>query len=54
MMVLFYSTAGHTMLPLPGEKIYNSAKTALTYLTEGFRHEIIRAGSKIKVTVSTY
>jgi len=44
------STAGFTMLPFPGEKVYNSSKTALTYLTEGLRHEIIHDGSKIKVT----
>jgi len=44
------STAGHTMLPLPEQKMYNATKTALAYLTEGFRHELVRAGSKIKVT----
>ncbi|XP_026812936.1 dehydrogenase/reductase SDR family member 11-like [Rhopalosiphum maidis] len=44
------STAGYTMLPFPGEKVYNSSKTALAYLTEGLRHEIIYHGSKIKVT----
>jgi len=40
------------MLPFPGEKVYNSSKTALTYLTEGLRHELFSDGSKIKVTVS--
>ncbi|XP_060841852.1 dehydrogenase/reductase SDR family member 11-like [Rhopalosiphum padi] len=44
------STAGYTMLPSPGEKVYNSSKTALWYLTEGLRHEIVHSGSKIKVT----
>lgn len=44
------STAGYTMLPFPGQKVYNSTKTALTYLTEGLRHELAHAGSKIKVT----
>ncbi|XP_025425013.1 farnesol dehydrogenase-like [Sipha flava] len=44
------STAGYTMLSLPGQKVYNSTKTALTYLTEGFRHELVHSGSKIKVT----
>ncbi|XP_060863053.1 dehydrogenase/reductase SDR family member 11-like [Metopolophium dirhodum] len=44
------STAGYTMLPLSGQKVYNSSKTALTYLTEGLRHELAHAGSKIKVT----
>ncbi|XP_050421991.1 dehydrogenase/reductase SDR family member 11-like [Adelges cooleyi] len=44
------STAGHTMLPLPGHKLYNSTKTAVTYLTEGYRHELIAAGVKTKVT----
>jgi len=44
------STAGHTMLPFPGQKIYNSTKIALNYLTEGFRHELAHAGTKIKVT----
>lgn len=48
----YCSTAGHTMLPKIGQKVYNSSKTALTYLTEGFRHELSHAGSKIKVTVS--
>lgn len=47
-----YSTAGYSMLPFPGEKVYNSSKTALTYLTEGLRHELFYDGSKIKVTVS--
>ncbi|NP_001156094.1 3-alpha-(or 20-beta)-hydroxysteroid dehydrogenase-like [Acyrthosiphon pisum] len=44
------STAGYTLLPLSGQKVYNSSKTALTYLTEGLRHELAHAGSKIKVT----
>lgn len=44
------STAGYSMLPFPGEKVYNSSKTALTYLTEGLRHELFYDGSKIKVT----
>ncbi|KAL4132056.1 hypothetical protein QTP88_009276 [Uroleucon formosanum] len=44
------STAGYTMLPLSGQKMYNSSKTALVYLTEGLRHELFHAGSKIKVT----
>jgi short-subunit dehydrogenase len=47
-----FSTAGYTLLPTPGEKVYNSSKTALWYLTEGLRHEIIHSGSKTKVTVS--
>jgi len=49
---IVFSTAGYTMLPLSGHKVYNSSKTALTYLTEGLRHELAHAGSKIKVTVS--
>lgn len=40
------------MLPYPGQKVYNSSKTSLTYMTEGLRHELNYAGSKIKVTVS--
>jgi short-subunit dehydrogenase len=52
MVDFVFSTAGYTMLSLPGQKVYNSTKTALTYLTEGFRHELVHSGSKIKVTVS--
>ncbi|VVC29055.1 NAD(P)-binding domain,Short-chain dehydrogenase/reductase, conserved site,Short-chain [Cinara cedri] len=44
------STAGHSLLPYPGQKVYNATKTALTFLTEGFRHEIAHARLKIKVT----
>uniref|UniRef100_A0A2H8TR05 Dehydrogenase/reductase SDR family member 11 n=1 Tax=Melanaphis sacchari TaxID=742174 RepID=A0A2H8TR05_9HEMI len=44
------STAGCTMLPYPGEKVYNASKTAVAYLTEGFRHELISDGLKVKVT----
>lgn len=40
------------MLPYPGQKVYNATKTALNYLTEGFRHELAHAGLNIKVTVS--
>jgi len=49
---IVFSTAGYAMLPLSGQKVYNSSKTALTYLTEGLRHELAHVGSKIKVTVS--
>lgn len=40
------------MLPYPGQKVYNATKTALTFLTEGLRHELAHAGLKIKATVS--
>lgn len=42
------------MLTKPGETMFNSTKTALTYLAEGLRHELSHSESKIKVTVSFF
>ena len=47
------SIAGHRILNYPSLNIYPASKHALTALTESLRLELVRNGSKIKITVNT-
>ncbi|KAL3282661.1 hypothetical protein HHI36_005836 [Cryptolaemus montrouzieri] len=44
------SDLGHIIPPIPGLNVYPATKYAVTALTEVLRGELVRAGSKIKVT----
>lgn len=46
------SVAGHRPIGYVGENVYPASKYAVTALTESMRFELLKAGTKIKVTVS--